>query len=157
MTRILINNSTLKAAIFLFALVVFGSCSTPESNAHQVCLRDICYEVEIAKNEDQWATGLMHRSSLENSKGMLFVFPYLKRYSFWMKNTLIPLDIIWMDEGQRVIHIEKMVMPCEGDPCPQYTPADEALYVLELNAGEAQRSGINTGDRFEFHLGIEDP
>ena len=81
---------------------------------------------------------------------MLFVFERPDKYSFWMKNTLIPLDIIWMDSRKRIIHIQPRVPPCKQDPCPQYGPPGESLYVLEVNAGIADRFKLRTGMPLEF-------
>ena len=73
-----------------------------------------------------------------------------------MKDTMIPLDIIWMDHSRRVVHIEKDVPPCVSDPCPRYVPKKEALYVLELNAGESERLGLQKGEFFEFRLDLDE-
>lgn len=83
---------------------------------------------------------------------MLFILPERQRHSFWMKDTKIPLDIIWLDFVRRVVHVEDHVPPCQEDPCPTYTPDSSALYVLEVNAGHAKRMGLQKGDRLDFHL-----
>jgi len=67
-----------------------------------------------------------------------------------MKNTLIPLDIIWMDKDMKVIHIEENVQPCKNDPCPSYASSIPARYVLELNAGLSAEIGLRVGDQFSF-------
>ena len=84
--------------------------------------------------------------------GMLFVFSESRRQGFWMKDTRIPLDIIWMDDSRRVTFIAAGAPPCMMDSCPSYTPDKESLYVLEVNAGEAARSGIHPGDQARFHI-----
>lgn len=86
---------------------------------------------------------------------MLFLFPEKARHAFWMKNTLIPLDILWIDEARTVVHIERAVPPCQADPCPSYAPDRQALDVLELAAGEAAARGIEVGDVLELRGGIE--
>jgi len=100
--------------------------------------------------------GLMFRQQLEGRRGMLFVFPSSYRHSFWMKDTLIPLDILWLDDARRVVDIKEEAVPCEKDPCPHYVPEEEAVYVLEVNAGEVRKHGIKKGDQWMFHLDIKD-
>ena len=69
-----------------------------------------------------------------------------------MKETLIPLDMIWMDYARRVVFIAADVPPCKSDPCPTYTPPRDALYVLEVNAGYTQKNSIKVGDAAEFRI-----
>ena len=101
--------------------------------------------VEIAADPETRARGLMFRPSLSDDRGMLFLFPATDVQSFWMKDTLIPLDIVWLDEQGRVVDIEANVPPCKADPCPSYTPDGPAVYVLEIAAGEASRHGLAPG------------
>jgi uncharacterized membrane protein (UPF0127 family) len=68
---------------------------------------------------------------------MLFIFEEERIYPFWMKNTLIPLDMIWIDKNGKIIDIQ-IAEPCTQDPCRSYTPSGSGLYVLELNAGRAK-------------------
>ncbi|HEX2309995.1 MAG TPA: DUF192 domain-containing protein [Vicinamibacterales bacterium] len=91
--------------------------------------------------------GLMFRESLPPNEGMLFVFEQTGVYPFWMKNTLIPLDIIWLDEDWRIVSMAASVPPCRADPCPTYPPAGPARYVVEVNAGFTRTHGIARGDR----------
>ncbi len=67
-----------------------------------------------------------------------------------MKDTLIPLDIVWMDADFTVIHLEESVPPCEVEPCPLYGPKDGVSYTLEINAGAAMRAGIGIGDQARY-------
>src|SRR5579885_983698 len=96
-------------------------------------------QAEIADTPQQRARGLMFRDALPKDRGMLFTFAEPQQWSFWMKNTRIPLDIIWLDGKKRVVHVERNVPTCSrsDDGCPQYQPNDNALYVLELAAGMA--------------------
>jgi uncharacterized membrane protein (UPF0127 family) len=96
----------------------------------------------------------MFRSSISPDRGMLFIFPDVDVHSFWMKNTLIPLDILWIDESRTVVHVERNVPPCKADPCPSYPPKSAAKFVLELGAGQAAAHGLNVGDRLVIS-GIE--
>ena len=107
---------------------------------------------ELAVTDAERARGLMFREKLLPDQGMLFVFQREDIHAFWMKNTLIPLDILWLDRDRRVVHIERGVPPCTSDPCPSYGPARAGLYVLELAAGAADRLGLKPGDRLDFAL-----
>ena len=131
------------------------SCSSTEANANRVCVQDKCYTVEIAKDDTTRTKGLMFREHMPADQGMLFIFPALQRYSFWMKNTLIPLDIIWLDNSRRIVHVEKNTQPCTADPCMHYVPSAEALYVLELNAGESEKQTMEIGAQMTFKLDLE--
>jgi uncharacterized protein len=107
-------------------------------------------EVEIAANDETREQGLMYRDRLSPGHGMLFLFARAGIYPFWMKNTIIPLDMIWIDESLRVVHVERNVPPCKADPCPSYDPKAEARYVLELAGGEATPQRIDTGTQLRF-------
>lgn len=111
--------------------------------------------VEVVSEPATRAQGLMFRSSLSENRGMLFLFPDAGEHSFWMKNTLIPLDIIWLDSGRTIVHIERDVPPCVADPCRSYSPASAAIHVLELAAGQTAARGLRVGDVLEYRGGIE--
>src|SRR5689334_17421350 len=109
-------------------------------------------QAEIADTTEKRAKGLMYRDSLANNRGMLFTFAEPQLWTFWMKNTRIPLDIIWMDGKKRVVHIERNVPTCSrtDDGCPQYQPNDNAVYVLELAAGVADALKLQLGSVLKF-------
>ncbi|MGE0268034.1 MAG: DUF192 domain-containing protein [Candidatus Omnitrophota bacterium] len=138
--------------VLIAGILICSGCGVPDTSANQVCFEQSCFLVETASTPEQRSLGLMHRKSLDQDKGMLFIFQEAQAYSFWMKNTLIPLDIIWLDYARRIVHIEKNVTPCEHDPCANYRPLTGALYVLEINAGLADRFNIQLGDVAEFNL-----
>jgi uncharacterized membrane protein (UPF0127 family) len=108
--------------------------------------------VEVATTDETRMRGLQFRNSLSENQGMLFVFDHEDQYAFWMKDTLIPLDIIWLDYSKKVVYIEENAKPCKIAPCPSYRPSANALYVLEVNAGYAQKIGLKKGDALEFQL-----
>lgn len=83
---------------------------------------------------------------------MLFVFQQEGEYPFWMKNTKIPLDMIWINKDREVVFVAKNVRPCEADSCFNIMPDGDALYALEINAGLADNIGIKQGDRFDFEI-----
>lgn len=90
---------------------------------------------EVARTKDERTEGLMNRDSLPYNGGMLFIFDSEDRYSFWMKNTKIPLDIIWISADDKVVHIERNAQPCTTPICERFTPTRPAKYVLETNPG----------------------
>ncbi len=102
--------------------------------------------VEIADDPSEQSRGLMFRNNLELNNGMLFVFDDEKNRSFWMKNTLIPLDMIFMDEKLGVVDIKGNIQPCVTEICQSYISEQPAKYVLEVNAGYVQRNGVDIGD-----------
>jgi hypothetical protein len=114
---------------------------------------------ELADTVEERARGLMFRPSLEKNRGMLFAFAEPQLWSFWMKNTRIPLDIIWMDQKRRIVHIERRVPICNrtDDGCPQYQPNENAVYVLELAAGSADALKLQRGATLRFRLPSDPP
>lgn len=131
----------------LFALaIVFSIYFDAESNQNTVCIKEECFNVEVAQTSEERQRGLMFRESLGADEGMFFVFDGQGTYPFWMKNTLIPLDIIWIDNNLKIVHIASNVQPCESDPCPSVIPGAEATYVLEIASGRATEVGIQIGD-----------
>ncbi len=106
--------------------------------------------VEVAANEELRSQGLMYRDHLADDRGMIFLFPQAGEYPFWMKNTLIPLDMIWSDANHRIVHIAHDVPPCKADPCPNYPPHAVASSVLELAAGVAAKHHLAEGNTLKF-------
>ncbi|GAB3787646.1 DUF192 domain-containing protein [Dyella agri] len=116
------------------------------------------FSVKLATNEAAREHGLMMRTSLAPDHGMLFVFPDTAPRGFWMKNTLIPLDILYFDEQHKLVSAQLNVPPCKAVPCPVYPSAGPARYVLELSAGTVKRIGVRDGDTLaiEGKLGAVD-
>ncbi len=99
------------------------------------------YELEIARSLQQRLHGLMYREQLDNRQGMLFIYPRSGSHRIWMKNTLIPLTVIWIDDTGTIIDI-KTLGPCTADPCPSYGVAKPSKYILELSA---ENHGLHPG------------
>lgn len=97
--------------------------------------------LEVAKTPEDQAQGLMFRTELAGDRGMLFIFDEPRVARFWMKNTLIPLDMIFLRDG-RIKRIIANVPPCQADPCPVYGPLTDVDQVLELKAGQAAALGL---------------
>lgn len=111
----------------------------------------IAFQVEIADDDAERAQGLMNRAEMPQDSGMLFVFPDEKFRSFWMKNTLIPLDILFIDSKGVVVHIHHHATPHDLTGIPSQMPA---MYALEINGGQAASLGIQVGDKV-FHNKIK--
>ncbi|MEZ5365833.1 MAG: DUF192 domain-containing protein [Bryobacterales bacterium] len=107
-------------------------------------------QAELAATAAERARGLMFRPVLDAAKGMLFLFDTSNIYLFWMLNTLVPLDILWMNEDREVQFISADTPPCQTQVCPTYGPNIASRYVLELAAGEAQRRGLAEGDVLQW-------
>lgn len=123
----------------------------PESNLPMAKMKagEATLNVELALTSRSQMNGLMHRYILPQNAGMLFVFAKEAPRSFWMKNTKIPLDIIYIDGKGVVVDIVKAV-PCIADPCPSYPSKAPAQYVLELGKNESDRLGIEIGYQFRL-------
>lgn len=124
-----------------------GYCNQPVKD---VCIKNVCVQAEIADTGPKQMRGLMHRKSLPLKSGMLFIFEQEAKYSFWMKNTIIPLDMIWIDADKRIVDITKNALPCKEEICGNFSPRSEAKYVLEVNSGFSDRFGLNIGDEVKF-------
>ncbi len=105
--------------------------------------------IEVADDDYSIQTGLMYRTSLETNQGMLFIFPDEQMRNFYMKNTKIPLDIIYINKANRIVSIQKQAQPMDLTSLPSEAPA---TYVLEINGGLSDTWGIQIGDRIDFDL-----
>jgi len=116
------------------------------------------FSTEFATDDASRMRGLMMRTSLAADHSMLFAFPYTAPQAFWMKNTLIPLDILYFDADYRLVSMQLNVPPCKADPCPTYPSEAPARYVLELAAGTVRRIGAKVGDvlTVEGDMGVVD-
>jgi uncharacterized membrane protein (UPF0127 family) len=129
--------------------------TTADAAAPRIILPDhSAVIVEVASDDPTREQGLMYRDHMAEDRGMIFLFPQAGDYPFWMKNTLIPLDMIWIDADHRIVHIAHDVPPCKADPCPNYPPNAKASSVLELAAGVAAKHHLRDGDVLRF-VGME--
>jgi uncharacterized membrane protein (UPF0127 family) len=150
-------------APFLLLLLASLACAQDARDAYAITpmstswveLHGHRYAVEIAQTSAQRERGLMFRDRMENSRGMLFIHDVQEPLAYWMKNTLIALDIFYFNSNRRLVSVSKRTPPCTlGDDCPPYPSDGPALYVLELNAGEADRLHVKKGDLLTFAPGI---
>lgn len=134
----------------LILLMNFGQEGTARASHATISLarphHKVSFQVEIVHTPHELHYGLMNRHSLAKNSGMLFIFPKTQQTSFWMKNTLISLDIIFMQEDGKIVQIHEKAQPLNPDPIHSRTPIK---YALELAAGSVQDQNIQLGDRLE--------
>ncbi len=151
------------AKIFSIIVTALAVCEVPAESEHPssnetlvaiTTPQGVTIQAELADSTEKRARGLMFRDSLPQDRGMLFTFPEQQEWSFWMKNTRIPLDILWMDKNRKIVHVEHNVPICTrtDDGCPNYQPNDPALYVLELAAGAAESLKLQRGVKLQFQM-----
>jgi len=134
--------------IFLCLIFVY-SIFRGEQKQGSVCFKENCFNVSLALTPDEQSKGLMFVENLDENRGMLFVFEKDGIYPFWMKNTLISLDIIWIDSNNKVVFISRNNQPC-ALMCESITPQKQARYVLEINAGSADKIGLAVDDEMKI-------
>ena len=129
--------------IFMLLLISLAGCS----NLETISINDVEIKVETADSEIERVKGLMFRENLPEEQGMLFIFKNQETRSFWMKNTFIPLDMIFVDADKTIVDILENAEPCKTEECPLYTSNAPAMYVIEVNAGFVKKNGIEVGDK----------
>ena len=143
MTYANLKQKKISVLLVLFLLLLSGCVSYPKIKILSNSSVDVI--VEIADTPAQHSKGLMFRNSLEKGTGMLFVFNNYQSRSFWMKNTRIPLDIIFISSDLKIIDIKKNFLPCKTNNCEVYN-SKPAKYVLEVNAGFVDENKIEVGN-----------
>lgn len=163
----------LTIVVILVIFITLATHKTADSNITTYSQQNFDYEltdIEITNSENQAITvkaevadtgakrtkGLMFRESLEENMGMIFIFPMASNYKFWMANTLIPLDIIWINENFEITYINKDTPPCTKTGkaqsyCTSYGPSNNKdKYILEVNAGFTEKNKIEVGNTIKF-------
>jgi uncharacterized membrane protein (UPF0127 family) len=107
---------------------------------------------EVMIQQADLMRGMMFRDSIAPDRGMLFMHGRPGRYSYWMYQVRIPLDILWLDHDRRIVEISADTPPCKtvASQCPMYGGHEDALYVLELGGGMAAKYGLKLGDTLRF-------
>ena len=135
---------------FSSVISYFGSGKLPTQELSIKTKNDsVKLVVEVADSESERRQGLMNREKLEDGKGMWFVFQDEAPRRFWMKNTLIPLDIIFFNGKKEAVKIVEGMAPCKVATCPTYSSDVPAMFALELPAGYVSKRGIVVGDKVE--------
>jgi hypothetical protein len=136
------------------SLFLFSGCTWFGNGEKQIVFKTESgtntYKVEVADEKEERNLGLMNRESLDENKGMIFIYEEEIKPAFWMKNTLIPLDMIFMDKDFKVVDYFVNVPPCKEDPCAHYIPNNNSQYIVELNAGQVGKMGLQRGDMAEY-------
>ena len=135
----------------IFLLIFLISCTKDfDKNFNRIYVDNgkklIGVNAEIADDNNERSKGLMFRERLDENAGMLFVFEDEQYQTFWMKNTLIPLDIIFIGKNLEIIDIKNAV-PCREEDCILYKSSKPSMYVLEVNGGFSAGNGIRIGDK----------
>jgi len=161
--------TSLKYTIFIIALILYTNCKKEKQKVEpkESVVIDFKKEgvlkikkadtdsvtktldIEIADNEYETQTGLMYREELKTNHGMLFIFPNSQLRSFYMKNTKIPLDIVYIDKDKSIVSFQKNAKPFNEASLPSKVPAK---YVLEINGGMADKWLLEVGDKIEFKV-----
>jgi uncharacterized membrane protein (UPF0127 family) len=153
---VLIGIAGLVLSIFLFAAFFLLSAPLQTENplaalSPRACFENgSCVELELALSPEEQARGLMFRTRLDPNAGMLFVFSSLEEHPFWMKNTLIRLDIIWLDANARIVGFQENVPLCVTPSCPTYSVGKPSRFVLETNAGFVAENSLRIGQDVTF-------
>lgn len=141
----------------LLTLLILNACqNSSELKIIKFKIHDHVLSCELAQTQEQREKGLMYRTKLDKNQAMLFIFPKTYAWPFWMKNTLIPLDIIWLDQDQKIVYLLKNLKPCPkgSSYCPSYFPPNtiKSKYVLELNAGQIDAIGLKLDEHLNFSI-----
>ena len=135
-------------------LILLAGCGQKPDSVDDFHTRDVTLpggrviKAETMIDQIDLMRGMMFRTSIAPDHGMLFVHPQPGRYTYWMYQTLIPLDMIWLDRGHSVVEIAENAQPCktQASKCAQYGGHETASYVLELGGGMARKYGLKQGD-----------
>ena len=147
----------LVAALVGAALLV--GCGGPSNITDEIGLTSVSFpngariNAETMRTDIELLKGLMFRESLPAGRGMLFIHPEENIFHYWMYQTKIPLDIIWMDHDRRIVEMSLDTPPCtskSAKECPNYGGNYKSKYVLEVNAGVAKKNGLQVGDTLVF-------
>ncbi|WP_347138520.1 DUF192 domain-containing protein [Paracoccus sp. SSK6] len=145
-------NRAALAALLLWSGVLEAAASdvacSPGSVVFQTGRDPVTVRVEIADDEAERAQGLMFRRKLDRGTGMLFIYDSPRAVGFWMRNTYVPLDLVFLDRTGVIRHIHRNAVPLDETPLPGAAPGDprpERLMVLEIGGGEADRLGLAVG------------
>ncbi|MCK4589481.1 MAG: DUF192 domain-containing protein [Nanoarchaeota archaeon] len=135
--------------LLLLSMFLFSCTKTTNVTVHGD--EKVTFQTEIADTKPKQTKGLMFRKELPEDQGMLFVFSTPSHKRFWMMNTSIPLDIIFIDENKSIINIEE-AKPCGIIPYASYLSTGKAQYVLEINQGLSKEYDFKPGMKVEFNL-----
>ena len=144
----MVKQTNLLIALLLAMLANVTACQAePKVTISTKEGRTVSFAVEIADTPSKREMGLQYRRDLAADRGMIFLFPAESRQSFWMKNTPLPLDMIFINLDRKIVGIVEQTVPFSLDPRSGSAPSQ---YVLEINGGLSKRHGIKAGDTVRF-------
>ena len=151
MKKILLAYGALIIVVLALAYFKFNGNFFPSLSTPKVTIAKQTFNLTLAKTTQEKIKGLSNRKSLNQNDGMLFIFEKKGKYSFWMKDTFIPLDIIYIDNN-KIVDIFKNLPPQAGNTglLPIYTPKNDSNYVLEINGGLSEKNKFKVGDTIKF-------
>src|ERR1700739_1453702 len=143
--------------VILLVAALFASCGPKSTTLDDFATRPLTLpggqvlHVETEISNFELLRGLMYRTSLPPERGMLFVYPKPDHYQAWMYQTLIPLDIIWMDSGHQVVALDENVPPCptQASKCPKYGGKMISSFALQIGGGLARKYGLHLGQTIQ--------
>ena len=138
--------------IYLICIIISFPIFSQNLNYIKTCIKDHCFDARIADNPIRRKKGLMGEMRLPEKEGMLFIFPQEETPSFWMKDTLIPLDILFINDNDLVVYMVKHAQPCKTENCPVYTTTRKASKVLEINGGMSKKLDLHVGDPVVYFI-----
>ncbi|NCS70655.1 MAG: DUF192 domain-containing protein [Candidatus Aenigmarchaeota archaeon] len=147
-----------KTLLIFLTIIILSGCTSKLTEVEKFPITiitqtgEVNIAAEAADEPGKIQTGLMHRKNLDANSGILFVFEKQEPVSFWMKNTLISLDMIFIFENGTISEVKTNVQPCHEDPCPTYPSNNPSKYVIEVNAEFCEKNGVNAGDRVNFEV-----
>jgi len=149
----------MKNILFIFLLIFLIGCAKGlDKNFNEIYINNseklIKINAEIADDNEERIKGLTFRERLNDDEGVLFVFENEEYQTFWMKNTLIPLDMIFIDEELKIVDI-KNAIPCTNDPCQLYKSEAPAKYVLEVNGNFTKKNNIMPGNKVKIQSEVK--
>ena len=142
----------------LALLLLVNGCSSPNVT-DEIGLTQVTFpngtliNAETMRSDIELLKGLMYRESMPQNRGMLFIHPEENIFHYWMYQTKIPLDIIWMDRDKQIVEMSLDTPPCTSKSardCTNYGGNFKSKYVLEVNAGVARKNALKTGDTLNF-------
>ncbi|OGC45243.1 hypothetical protein A2V49_01425 [candidate division WWE3 bacterium RBG_19FT_COMBO_34_6] len=122
------------------------------NNYAHVIINDYSFELKIANSLSKQTKGLMYVNNLAEKNGVIFIFDNNQNNKLWMKNTIIPLDMIWVNDRDEIIYIQKNAQPCAQKICRSYGSNDLSKYIIEINAGLCDKYDINIGDKVAINF-----
>jgi uncharacterized protein len=136
------------AVIILFGVVTYAQIANKNSKTDILQVNGRSFSLQIAKTEQERELGLGNRTSLPTDQGMLFVFPQVQPECFWMKDMHFSLDMVWVDANKKVVYIKHDVSP--NTYPDSFCPTQPVGYVIELNAGMTDNTGMKVGETLDF-------